>query len=263
VLKGVQVAIKVDSPSLLEQPQKMRRMLAQQYVYEVKTLYEYCHPNICALIAHCADGPTRSLVYELCEGGNLLDRIAAVNHPPLTWPQRVKIAVGIARGIGFLHSATPHPIVHRDVKTSNILLDANNEAKISDFGTIREQTRGQHTDIKNMETHLTTRMVIGTDNYMPPEYVKHGKISPKLDAFAFGVCLLELLSGRRPTADLLELFDTHATHASISDALDPRVADWALEEALVVARMGMGCQETLTSKRWTVLQVLPQLEGLL
>jgi serine/threonine protein kinase len=115
-VKGVKVAIKVDSPALLKQTEKTRRMLEKQFVYEVETLYEYRHPNICALIAHCADGPTRSLVYELCEGGNLLDRIAAAKHPPLTWPQRAKIAVGIARGIGYLHSATPHPIVHRDVK---------------------------------------------------------------------------------------------------------------------------------------------------
>jgi hypothetical protein len=119
VLKGVKVAIKVDSPALMKQSKKMRRIVEQQYIYEIETLYEYCHPNICALIAHCADGPTRSLVYELCEGGDLLDRIAAEEHrehPPLTWPQRLKIALGIARGVGFLHSVTPHPIVHRDVK---------------------------------------------------------------------------------------------------------------------------------------------------
>jgi serine/threonine protein kinase len=163
---GKRVAVKVDSPKLLKEGEKTRLMLEQQYVYELTVLYTYSHPNICELIAHCIDGPTRSLVYEYCANGNLLDRIAAKNTPLLTWPQRLRITVGIARGLAFLHSALPNPLVHRDVKTANILLNGDLEAKVSDFGTIREQNRGIHTNIANAETHFTTEMVIGTESYM-------------------------------------------------------------------------------------------------
>jgi tRNA A-37 threonylcarbamoyl transferase component Bud32 len=172
-LKGEKVAIKVDSPALAKADEKTRMLLENQFVYEVRTLLTHQHPNICALIAHCTDGPTRCLVYECCDGGNLFDAIVAVDKAALTWVQRVRIAVGIARGLAFLHANKPNPIVHRDVKTTNILLDANLEAKVSDFGTIREQELGVHTNIANANTHVTTKVVIGTDSYMPPECKSH------------------------------------------------------------------------------------------
>jgi serine/threonine protein kinase len=260
---GKRVAVKVDSPELLKEGEKTRLMLEQQYIYELTMLYTYSHPNICALIAHCTDGPTRSLVYEYCAKGNLLDRIAAKNTPLLTWPQRLRITVGIAKGLAFLHSVLPNPLVHRDVKTANILLSADLEAKVSDFGTIREQKRGLHTNIANAETHFTTKMVIGTESYMAPEYSKYGKVGPKLDAFAFGVCALELMSGRQPNENLLEVFDAHESLATVAEALDSRVGDWVLEDALVIVQIGIQCQETLTSRRLSTIDALAQLEGLL
>jgi hypothetical protein len=122
VLEGEKVAIKVDSPELLKQDKKTKAILEKQFIYEIETLFAYRHPNICALIAHCTERPSRILVYEFCEGGDLLDRITASTHVPLTWPQRLRIAVGIARGLAFLHSATPHPIVHRDVKVGEVMI---------------------------------------------------------------------------------------------------------------------------------------------
>ena len=101
--------------------------------------------------------------------GTLFERLHDLEGAPLTWEQRMRAAVGIGRGLDFLHSASPHPIVHRDVKTMNILLNAELEACISDFGTLREQRRTLHTNMMNAETHMTTKVVIGTDAYMPPE----------------------------------------------------------------------------------------------
>jgi serine/threonine protein kinase len=98
---------------------------------------------------------------------------------------------------------------------------------------------------------------------MSPEYVKRGKVSPKLDAFAFGVCLLELLSGRRPTEDLLELFDTHAEAGTVAAILDQRLHDWVPEEAEALLSIAMRCQEMLPSRRSSVVQVLPLIEELL
>jgi serine/threonine protein kinase len=125
---GETVAVKVDSPGLANKDEKTSQLLEQQYVYEIEILYGNAHPNICALIAHCTDGPTRSLVYEYCSNGNLLDRIAAAKKeyvwPVLTWPERLRIAVGTARGLAFLHSSSPNAIVHRDVKVVFYFLSA-------------------------------------------------------------------------------------------------------------------------------------------
>ena len=96
-----------------------------------------------------------------------------------------------------------------------------------------------------------------------PEYSKYGKVGPKLDAFAFGVCALELMSGRRPTENLLEVFDGHESIATVAEALDARVGDWVLEDALVVVKIGTQCQEMLTSRRLSTVEALAQLEGLL
>ena len=110
-------------------------------------------------MASFTDGPTRALVYDFCANGDLFEYIHAPDKPALSWAQRLRIAVGTGRGLAYLHSAEP-PVIHRDVKTMNILLDADLEPKVSDFGTVREQKQ------KAAETHMTTKMVIGTDMYM-------------------------------------------------------------------------------------------------
>jgi hypothetical protein len=190
-LKNEKVAVKVDLPDSSEniiESMKIKRILEIQFVSEISTIYSHPHPNICRLLGHCIDGPTRCLVYEFCANGDLYQRLSSsTSQPALTWPQRVHIAVGTARGLAFLHAAKPDPIIHRDVKSLNILLDEHLNAKISDFGTVREQKRSLHTNMANAETHMTTKIVIGTDQYMPPEYVQGGKISIKTDAFAFGM----------------------------------------------------------------------------
>ena len=101
---------------------------------------------------------------------------------------------------------------------------------------------------------------------MPPEYTKHGKISPKLDAFSFGVCLLEMLSGRRATEDLLELFDAHTDRKDLPAVLDPRLVelgDWVIKDVQKVSDMAISLQDNLVRRRPTVKQVLPHLEKLL
>jgi hypothetical protein len=104
------VAVKKEKPVVVEKEalEKTLQLLEQQFSSEIQTLYRYHHPNICALLAHAIDGPSRCLVYEYCSNGTLYGKIN-----PLTWPQRLRIGLGIARGLAYLHSVTPDPIVHR------------------------------------------------------------------------------------------------------------------------------------------------------
>ncbi|MBA0550747.1 hypothetical protein Golob_021669 [Gossypium lobatum] len=123
--------------------------------------------------------------------GNLQDHLNGIGETKMDWPSRLKLALGAARGLAYLHSssAVGIPIVHRDFKSTNVLLNANFEAKISDFGLAKLLPEGQ-------ETSVTAR-VLGTFGYFDPEYTSTGKLTLQSDVYAFGVVLLELLTGRR------------------------------------------------------------------
>lgn len=147
------------------------------------------HPNLVNLIGYCLEDEQRLLVYEYMEGGNLenlLFKCCYVSN--LTWLQRIKIALGSAKGLAFLHE-TEKPIIFRDFKASNILLDSDYNPKLSDFGLA---INGPDED----DTHVTTR-IMGTEGYAAPEYIMTGHLSTMSDVFSFGVLLLELLTGRR------------------------------------------------------------------
>ena len=134
------------------------------------------HDNICRLFAFSTDGPQRCLVLELCVGGTLSDRLACkapagcAPREPLAWQQRVRIALGIARALEFLHGLTPQ-MIHRDLKTPNVLLDEAGNAKVADFGTVREGIRKAPGGTKGAATHTLTRAVVGTQGYMPSTWM--------------------------------------------------------------------------------------------
>jgi serine/threonine protein kinase len=141
-MHGQQVAVKIEKPTAEANNPGFASMLTAQFECEIEILYTHCHANICTLLSHCegdpASGHGRALVYEYCANGCLYDRLqmdegADAKHPheALTWQQRVNIAVGTARGLAFLHSDPNGPVIHRDVKTANILLDAKMQPKVS------------------------------------------------------------------------------------------------------------------------------------
>lgn len=163
----------------------------REFRVEVDILSRLDHPNLVSLIGYCADGKHRFLVYEHMQLGNLQDHLNGFGRTKMDWPLRLKVALGTARGLAYLHSssAVGIPIVHRDFKSTNILLDNNYEPKISDFGLAKLMPNGQ-------ETCVTAR-VLGTFGYFDPEYTLTGKLTLQSDVYAFGVVLLELLTGRR------------------------------------------------------------------
>ncbi|KAK4766654.1 hypothetical protein SAY87_008296 [Trapa incisa] len=161
----------------------------KEWLSEVKYLGQLHHPNLVKLIGYCLEGNNRLLVYEYMPKGSLENHLfQSGDAPPLSWAMRMKVAIGAARGLSFLHELE-HQVIYRDFKASNILLDSEFNAKLSDFGLAKAGPTGD-------ETHVTTQ-VLGTHGYAAPEYIATGRLTVKCDVYSFGVVLLELISGRR------------------------------------------------------------------
>lgn len=161
----------------------------------VDLLSKIRHQNIVSLLGYCIHGETRFLVYELMQNGSLESHLHGPSHgSALTWHLRMKIALDVARGLEYLHERCNPPVIHRDLKSSNILLDSTYNAKLSDFGLAISGGNPNKNNIK----------LSGTLGYVAPEYLLDGKLTEKSDVYAFGVVLLELLIGRRPVEKITE-----------------------------------------------------------
>eukprot|EP00267_Zea_mays_P040984 XP_008681384.1 putative protein kinase superfamily protein isoform X2 [Zea mays] len=160
----------------------------KEWLAEVIFLGQLRHPHLVKLIGYCYQDEHRLLVYEFMARGSLEKHLFKRHSASLPWSTRMRIAIGAAKGLAFLHDAAK-PVIYRDFKTSNILLDSDYTAKLSDFGLAKA---GPGED----ETHVSTR-VMGTQGYAAPEYIMTGHLTTKSDVYSFGVVLLELLTGRK------------------------------------------------------------------
>ncbi|KAJ1687146.1 hypothetical protein LUZ63_018536 [Rhynchospora breviuscula] len=160
----------------------------KEWLTEVDYLGQLHHPNLVKLIGYCSEGDNRLLVYEFMPRGSLENHLFRRGAQPLSWQIRLKVAIGAAKGLSFLHDAESQ-VIYRDFKASNILLDSEYNAKLSDFGLAKAGPTGD-------KTHVSTQ-VMGTHGYAAPEYIATGRLSAKADVYSFGVVLLELLTGRR------------------------------------------------------------------
>ncbi|KAI3667972.1 hypothetical protein L6452_43043 [Arctium lappa] len=163
----------------------------REFIAEVEMLSRLHHRNLVKLIGICIEGHTRCLVYELVPNGSVESHLHGVDKQkgPLDWDARLKVALGAARGLAYLHEDSNPRVIHRDFKASNVLLEDDFTPKVSDFGLAREATEGSQ--------HISTR-VMGTFGYVAPEYAMTGHLLVKSDVYSYGVVLLELLSGRKP-----------------------------------------------------------------
>nr|XP_024394072.1 serine/threonine-protein kinase-like protein ACR4 isoform X3 [Physcomitrium patens]PNR40972.1 hypothetical protein PHYPA_018375 [Physcomitrium patens] len=149
------------------------------------------HPHIVRLLGYCVDSSHLILVYEYLSEGSVESRLhARTNAPTLPWLVRFKVAVGIAKALDCLHNGTSRPVIHRDVKTANILLTADFEPQLSDFGLAKWAPK--------KASHILCDDVLGTFGYLAPEYFMYGRVNNKTDVYALGVVLLELITGRMP-----------------------------------------------------------------
>ncbi|KAK9922603.1 hypothetical protein M0R45_031061 [Rubus argutus] len=166
--------------------------VAKEFEVEVQLLGQLRHQNVVFLIGHCIEGEEILLVYEFMELGSLADQLhdPSLNKAVLSWRTRVEVALGVAKGLAYLHDPSHrdhhhhHPVIHRDLKSSNILLDANFVPKISDFGISKFEPVGEN-------THVSTQ-VKATFGFLAPEYVLSGHLTTRADVYSFGVVLWEL-----------------------------------------------------------------------
>ncbi|KAG7578537.1 Protein kinase domain [Arabidopsis thaliana x Arabidopsis arenosa] len=177
----------------------------REFQAEVGIISRIHHRHLVALVGYCIADTQRLLVYEFVPNNTLEFHLHGKGRPTMEWSSRMKIAVGSAKGLSYLHENCNPKIIHRDIKASNILIDFKFEAKVADFGLAKIAS--------DTNTHVSTR-VMGTFGYLAPEYASSGKLTEKSDVFSFGVVLLELITGRRP-------IDTNNVHEYTS------LVDWA------------------------------------
>lgn len=233
----------------------------REWLAEVIFLGQLKHRNLVNLIGYCYEDEHRLLVYEYMERGSLEEKLFKGYLATLPWLTRIKIAIGAAKGLAFLHEEEK-PVIYRDVKASNILLDADYNAKLSDFGLAID---GPDKD----QTHITTR-VMGTHGYAAPEYINTGRLTTMSDVYSFGVVLLELLTGKKSVdkkrtpreQDLVEwarpsLKDSHRLERIIDSRLEDQ---YSIEGARKLAILTYQCLSHHDKSRPTMRTVVKTLE---
>ncbi|KAM1964421.1 hypothetical protein ACFX15_044891 [Malus domestica] len=235
-LRGEKAAIK-----------KMDMQASKEFLAELNVLTRVHHLNLVRLIGYCVEG-SLFLVYEYIENGNLSQHLrgSGRGRDPLPWSIRVQIALDSARGLEYIHEHTVPVYIHHDIKSANILIDKNFHAKVADFGLTKLTEVGS--------TSLPTRLV-GTFGYMPPEYAQYGEVSPKIDVFAFGVVIFELISAKEAvfredgssseSKGLVGLFEEVLNQPDLEDLrklVDPNLGDnYPLDSLHKMAQLGKAC----------------------
>ncbi|XP_010532063.1 PREDICTED: wall-associated receptor kinase-like 22 [Tarenaya hassleriana] len=233
----------------------------EEFINEVVILSQINHRNIVKLLGCCLETDVPLLVYEFITNGNLFEHLHdGSDNYTMTWEERLRIAVEIAGAVSYLHSAASCPVYHRDIKSSNILLDEKYRAKVSDFGTSRSVTIDH--------THLTT-VVSGTVGYVDPEYFQSSQFTDKSDVYSFGVVLVELITGEKPVSllrfqenrILATQFIAIMKQNNLSDMIDARIKDdCKVEQVMAVANLAKRCLNLKGNKRPNMREVSVELE---
>nr|POE88716.1 wall-associated receptor kinase-like 9 [Quercus suber] len=242
---------------------KKRKNIKQYLVKEDKALYTKECWHVVKLLGCCLETEVPLLVYEFIPNGTLSQYLHVQNVEfPATWDMRLRIATEVAGALFYLHSAASSPIYHRDIKTTNILLDDKYRAKVADFGTSRS--------IAVDQTHLTT-VVQGTFGYLDPEYFQSSQFTEKSDVYSFGVVLVELLTGekaissaRTPERKSLATYFIHSMEENnLFDIINAQVMkDAKKEEIIAVANLAKMCLNLNGKKRPTMKEAATQLEAI-
>ncbi|KAF6984877.1 hypothetical protein CFC21_002824 [Triticum aestivum] len=240
---GRQVAVK----NLLNN----RGQAEREFTVEVEAIGRVRHKNLVRLLGYCVEGAHRILVYEYVDNGNLEQWLHGDVGPvsPLSWDARMDIVLGTAKGITYLHEGLEPKVVHRDIKSSNILLDKRWSSKVSDFGLAK---------LLGSDSNYVTTRVMGTFGYVAPEYASTGMLNERSDVYSFGVLIMEIISGRCPVdyarppteVNLVEWLKKMVSNRDYEAVLDPKLPEKpsskALKKALLVA---LRCVDPDSQKR--------------
>lgn len=235
----------------------------KEFGVEVEAIGHVRHKNLVRLLGYCVEGTQRMLVYEYVSNGNLEQWLhgALRQRGSLTWNARIKILLGTAKALAYLHEAIEPKVVHRDIKSSNILIDDDFNAKVSDFGLAKLLGAGK--------SHVTTR-VMGTFGYVAPEYANTGLLNEKSDIYSFGVVLLEAITGRDPVdygrpnnevnlVDWLKIMvGSRRSEEVVDQNIEAKPSIRALKRALLAA---LRCVDPDSEKRPKMSQVVRMLES--
>nr|XP_048335400.1 probable LRR receptor-like serine/threonine-protein kinase At4g29180 [Ziziphus jujuba var. spinosa] len=252
---GKQVAVKMLSLSTCQG--------YREFQMEAELSMRTHHRNLVAFVGYCDDADDRlALIYEYMANGNL-KRYLSERSRDLSWEKRLRIAIDAAQGLEYLHHGCNPPVVHRDVKTANILLTQNLDAKIADFGLSKLLRSNEPTD------HVTN-LVMGTVGYLDPEYRTHNRLNEKSDVYSFGVVLLELITGQTAVIKSNSEHFTHIKHwvvprlqqgdiARIVDC-ELKASDFEVESVRKALQVAMACTNSISIRRPTMDSVLAELK---
>ncbi|RCV37441.1 hypothetical protein SETIT_8G063100v2 [Setaria italica] len=230
-----------------------------EFINEVAILSQINHKNVVKLFGCCLETEVPLLVYEFISNGTLHHHLHVEGPRSLSWGNRLRIAAEIASSLAYLHSSVSIPIIHRDIKSNNILLDDTLTSKVSDFGASKY--------IPVEQTGLTTK-VQGTIGYLDPMYFYTGRLTEKSDVFSFGVILVELLTRKKPSYltsegdGLVSHFINLFAEGNLVQVIDPQVIEEGGEEVEQVAALAASCINLRGEERPTMRQVEHTLEGL-
>ncbi|KAJ7539065.1 hypothetical protein O6H91_11G075700 [Diphasiastrum complanatum] len=253
---GQEIAVKVRSDE--------SKLGADSFQNEVHLLSRVHHSSLVSLLGFCEKPKQQLLVYEYMPNGPLQDHLygsRSKGKKPLSWKTRLQIAIGAATGLEYLHNHSNPKIIHRDVKSSNILLDASMNAKVADFGFSK--------DIKNLDVSHVTTVIKGTAGYLDPEYYASNQLTEKSDVYSFGVVLLEMICGREPLSHWVSpdeynllgwarpLLKVGAFDKVVDKCL---LGDFTVQSMQIVGHLAAQCTERMRPARPTMQEVLKELQ---
>lgn len=258
----------VDGPTLMVKRLQESQHSEKEFMSEMQTLGTIKHRNLVPLLGFCMAKKERLLVYKNMPNGNLHDQLhPAAGECTLDWPLRLKIAIGAAKGLAWLHHSCNPRIIHRNISSKCILLDADFEPKISDFGLARL--------MNPVDTHLSTFVngEFGDLGYVAPEYAKTLVATPKGDVFSFGTILLELVTGERPTTvskapetfkgNLVDWITELSSNSQLHDAIDESLVGKGVDNELFqVLKVSCNCVLSIPKERPTMFEVYQLLRAI-
>nr|ACM89577.1 leucine-rich repeat family protein / protein kinase family protein [Glycine max] len=236
---------------------------AVEFKTEIELLSRVHHKNLVGLVGFCFEKGEQMLVYEHIPNGTLMDSLSGKSGIWMDWIRRLKVALGAARGLAYLHELADPPIIHRDIKSSNILLDHHLNAKVADFGLSKllvDSERG----------HVTTQ-VKGTMGYLDPEYYMTQQLTEKSDVYSYGVLMLELATARRPieqgkyiVREVLRVMDTSKDLYNLHSILDPTIMKATRPKGLEkFVMLAMRCVKEYAAERPTMAEVVKEIESII